>query len=95
MLAKLLEVDAELFAAYQDECIQHSKRQTLCILEKSLEGRCCGQHTAEGEARVREWVLLIEDCFITWQVASDLGAHGSSRNSPEEQKGTIQKCDPR
>jgi hypothetical protein len=44
---------------------------------------------------VGEWILLIEDRLITGQVALDLGAHDSSRYPPKEQKGAVQKCDPR
>lgn len=79
---------------YQDESIQHSKRQPVCVLEKSSESRCGGQATAECEVRVGEWILFVKDCFITGQITSYLGAHDPSRDAPEEQKGTVQKRDP-
>jgi hypothetical protein len=87
--------DAGLLTVCQDERVQHSKRQSVRVLEKSSESCCCGQPTAEREARVGEWILLIKDRFITGQVAPDFSAHDSSRYSPEEQKGAVQKCNPR
>jgi hypothetical protein len=87
--------DAELLTVCQDERVQHSKRQSVRILEKSSKSGCCGQPTTEREARVSKWIFLIKDSFITGQVALDLGAHDSSRYPPKEQKGAVQKCDPR
>ena len=69
---------------YQDERVQHGKRQPVCVLEKRLEGRVCGQSTTKCEARVGEWILFIKDRFIAGQVAPDLGTRDSSRDAPEE-----------
>lgn len=84
MSVELLAGDAESLTVYEDERVQHGKRQSVCVLKKSLESRFCGQSTAKCEARMGEWILFIEDCFIAGQVASDLGTRDSSRDSPEE-----------
>lgn len=84
MSVELLAEDAESLTVYQDERVQHGKRQPVCVLEKSLEGRCCGKSTTEREARVGKGILFIKDRFIAGQVASDLGACDSSRDAPEE-----------
>ena len=84
MSVDFLAGDAELLTVYQDERVQHGKRQSACILEKSLEGCFGGQLTTEHEVRVGKWILFIKNRFITGQVASDLGTRDSSRDAPEE-----------